>query len=113
MTAASGPVRLPEASFQGRLRLGVCPISWAPPFEPPWKRTLSPDVVRRLSAWCAELLPGVEVDVVEWVGADPRQPIHALVVGFPTSERSPVVLYRKTEELERHHLERAIREGGV
>jgi hypothetical protein len=58
--------------------------------------------------WCAGLLPEVAVDFVEWVGADPRQPIHALVVSFPSSHRPPVTLYMKVEDVERNHLAQAL-----
>lgn len=87
----------------------TCPLSFAPPFMPPWRRELPAHARRRLMAWCEELLPGAAADVVEWVGADPRQPIHAIVVSFPRSRRPPVVLYRKVDDVERHHLARALR----
>jgi len=88
--------------------LTACPLSFSPPFVRPWKRVLNADDRHRLLSWCARLLPEVEVDVVEWVGADPRHPIHALVVSFPSSHRAPVTLFMKIEDVALHHLARAL-----
>ena len=75
---------------------------------PPWRRALHPDTRRRLTSWCAELLPGVPVHIVEWAGADPRQPIHAVVLSFPSTDRSRVVFYEKSEDVTRSHLVEAL-----
>jgi len=88
-----------------------CPLPFEPPFLPPWQRPLGPDARRRLLDWCEEILPGVAVELVEWVGVDTRQPLHAVVVAFPGGDRLPVVLYLKAEDVERHHLLRALGSG--
>jgi hypothetical protein len=88
-----------------------CPLPFACPFLPPWRRSLGPDSRHRFIAWCDESLPGVAVEIVEWVGADTRQPLHAVVVAFPGSDRPPVVLYLKVEDIRRHHLVRALERG--
>lgn len=84
-----------------------CPLTYAPPFMPPWKRALCPDTEHRLRSWCEEL-SGESTHLVEWVGADPRQPIHAVVLSFPSTHRPRVVLYQKSEDLERRHLVAAL-----
>lgn len=88
--------------------LTTCPLSFSPPFVCPWRRALHPDDRHRLEVWCAALLPEVTIDVVEWVGADPRHPIHAVVVSFPSSHRPPITLYMKVEDVERRHLAEAL-----
>ncbi len=88
-----------------------CPLPSAPPFMPPWRRPLTADARHRLVAWCEELLPGVTVDIVEWAGADTRQPLHAVVVAFPESCRPPVVLYLKAEDVGRRRLVQALDSG--
>ena len=81
-----------------------CPLSWAPPFMPPVQRQLSVDMRRCFLTWFDELLPGVGVDLVEWVGSDIRQPLHALVVTFQSESWGPIVMARKVEEIGREHL---------
>ena len=79
-------------------------IPFAAPFMPPWRRPLDDDARHRLLAWCDALLPGERVHVVEWVGADTRQPSHAVVLSFPKSHRASVVLHHKLEAVRRQHL---------
>ena len=85
-----------------------CPISFTPPFVSPWRRALEAGARHRLMSWTEEVLPGADVDIVEWVGADPRHPIHAVVVSFPSSHRPPAVLYMKVEDVQRRHLHEAL-----
>ena len=85
----------------------VCPIAHAPPYTPPRSCPLPPALHRRLRRWCEEALPGVQVELAAWVGADLRQPPHALVVSF-VRRRPPVVLYRKPEDVTRLELLRAL-----
>lgn len=91
-----------------KLEQATCPLPFTPPFVHPWKRAL-PDAARqRLVSLFDGLLPGVSVDIVEWVGADPRHPIHAVVARFPSGCRPSVVLYLKSEDIERSHLVAAL-----
>ena len=85
-----------------------CPLTYGPPFMPPLKRGLEPEDRSRLMAWLDELLPGEPVDMVEWVGTDLRQPLHAVVIRFRLNNRPPIVLVRKVEEIERCHFVRAL-----
>lgn len=94
-----------------KLNLLPCPLPFGCPFFPPWRRPLTADARHRFLAWCDEILPGVAVAIVEWVGADTRQPLHAVVVAFPESDRPPVVLYLKVEDIRRHHLVQALGSG--
>lgn len=86
----------------------VCPLTWGAPFLPPWRRALTARARDRLETWCAELLPGVDVDVVEWVGADTRVPQHAVVVSFAAEDGPPAVIYVKAVDLRKDHLARAL-----
>lgn len=92
-------------------RLTRCPLPFAAPFMPPWRRPLTATARHRLIGWCEELLPGVVVDIVEWVSADTRQPLHVMVLSFPGSHRPPVVLHLKVEDVDRHHLVQAFGSG--
>lgn len=82
----------------------VCPLRYDPPFMPPFKRELEPEHRSRLMVWLEELLPGEPVDMVEWVGTDLRQPLHAVVIRLLSGKRPPIVLVHKVEEIERHHM---------
>ena len=84
------------------------PIVFAAPFMPPWQRPLSQETRHRLMAWLAELLPGVTVEIDEWEGADPRHPLHAVVVSFPDLARAPVVLPLIVDEIVRSDLVQAL-----
>lgn len=86
----------------------ACPLLFSPPFVHPWRRALHADSQQRLTSWLAELLPGVDADFIEWVGADPRHPIHAVVASFSSDCRPPITLYMKGEDIERHHLAQAL-----
>lgn len=90
---------------------GSCPISSAPPFTRPWRRATPPRLRRRLLAWCGEILPGGSVGLTEWAGADPRHPLHAVVLSFPEGSRPQVVLYRKAEDIDRPCLAEALAAG--
>ncbi len=83
------------------------PIPFTAPFVSPCQRPLEEGIKHRLLAWCDELASGVEVDIEEWVGADPRHPLHALVVSFRGNGRSPVVLHMKVDEVRRSDLVQA------
>lgn len=85
-----------------------CPISYTPPFGPPFRRELHGVIGRRLVGWCEALLPNETVEIVEWVGTDPQQPLHAVVVSFPLHQRPPVVLYMKVEDVRCHHLHQVL-----
>ena len=85
----------------------TCPLSFGPPFTAPRRRELHPDINLRLNTWFEELLPGVAVDIVEWIGVDLRHPLHAVVCSFRTDPRPAVVLILMVEEVERHHLVQA------
>jgi len=84
------------------------PIPFGVPFMPPRRRALTDEFQNRLLAWCDELVPGVTVDIEEWVGADPRQPLHAVVLSFPQDVRSSIVLRLKVDELARSMLAEAL-----
>ena len=84
------------------------PIPFAAPFIHPQRRALEPQDQRRLMGWCEALVPGVSVELEEWVGADAREPLHAVVVSFPHAERLPVVLRMKVEEVGRDDLRAAL-----
>ena len=75
------------------------PIHCGAPFMPPWKRPLSATSKHRLMTWCDELIPGVTVEIDHWVGADSRQPLHAVGVSFPKDVKPPIVVYRKVENM--------------
>ena len=78
--------------------------SFSVPFMPPWRRPVTGEIRQRLMAWCAELEPGVLVDIDEWVGADPRHPLHVVVFSFPRIDRRPVLLSLKVADVERSDL---------
>ena len=86
----------------------LSPLAFAPPFGPPQLKSLGADDAQRLSRWFDELLPGERLSFVEWVGTDPRQPLHAVVASFVTTRRPPIVIFHKLEELERRHVVEAL-----
>ena len=89
-------------------RVALCPLTAGAPFLSPRRRVLSPHTKDRLRGWCAELVPGVSVDIVEWVSPDPRHRPHAVVVAFPGSPRPSSVLYLKADDIARTHLAQAL-----
>ena len=74
----------------------------------PRRRPVARDTKDRLASWCDDLVPGVRVDIDEWVGADPRQPLHVVVVSFPQLDWPPVVLQLKVDEVQRIDLVQAL-----
>ena len=44
---------------------------------------------------CGNIGPEIE----EWIGADPRHPLHIVVVSFPESDRPSIRLTSKAEDL--------------
>lgn len=84
------------------------PMSAEPPFLPPYQRELQAEDLNRLQGWFGDLLPGVSVEVIEWVGADPRQPLHAVEASFCGAAIAPIVLVMKVEDIERCHLQDAL-----
>ena len=89
----------------------ACPLSFSPPFVQPWGRAMPLDTKRRLASWCAQVLPGIAVEFTEWVGADPRHPIHAVLVSFPSRARMPSTLQMKAEDIEPYHFVQALQGG--
>ena len=85
-----------------------CPLTYAPPFMAPFRRDLNRDDLQRLTGWLDELLPGEPASMVEWVGTDLRQPLHAVVMSFTMSTRPAIVLVMKVEEIARHHIAQAL-----
>ena len=84
------------------------PMSAEPPFLPPYQRELQAEDLNRLQGWFDDLLPGGSVEVIEWVGADPRQPLHAVEISFATASSSPIILVMKVEDIECSHLQDAL-----
>ncbi len=97
-----------ESGAVNSILAAPCPLTYAPPFMAPFKRDLDPEHGHRLTVWLDELLPGEPVAMVEWVGTDLRQPLHAVVVSFRLNNRPALVLVHKVEEIERRHLVQAI-----
>jgi hypothetical protein len=60
--------------------LDSCPLEARAPYGTPWRRVTDTDVHVRIREWLAELVPGVVFDMVEWVSADTRRPLHAVVI---------------------------------
>ena len=81
-----------------------CPLTYAPPFCAPLRRELKAPARDRILGWFEELVSHKDVNLIEWVGTDPRQPLHAVVASFPKSHRPPIVLALKVEEVSREHL---------
>ena len=97
-----------ESGVVNSILVAPCPLTYAPPFMAPFKRDLDPEDCHRFTVWLDELLPGEPVAMVEWVGTDLRQPLHAVVVSFRLNNRPALVLVRKVEEIERRHIVQAI-----
>ena len=89
----------------------LCPLASAPPFASPWRREVKQEAKGRLTVWFSELMPSVSVTLVEWVGADPRQPIHALVATFTNGYEKQVVIYSRVDDIKRYHVVRALSQG--
>ena len=89
----------------------LCPLTYGPPFMAPVQRELDTKDRLRLMAWLDDLLPAEPVDMIEWVGSDLRQPLHAVVVRFRLNNRPPLILVQKVAEIERRHLVQAIDES--
>jgi len=87
-----------------------CPLTYAPPFSAPVRRELQAPARDRILGWFEELLSHTDVILIEWVGADPRQPLHAVVASFPKSHQPTIVLTLKVEEVARHHIRAALNE---
>ena len=80
------------------------PIPFAAPFTSPWRSPLREETKQRLMSWCDELFPAVTVDINAWVGADPRNPLHVVVISFPQNDRPPIFVRRKVDEVSRADL---------
>ena len=99
----------------GDVKLSDCgpiassPLSYSPPFMAPFQRKLNTEDERRLVAWFESFFPGEPIELVEWVGTDLRQPLHAIVVRFLNNDRPSIVLKHKVDEIERHHVAQALR----
>ena len=84
-------------------------VSYGAPFLPPQRRPVAGDNRHRLLGWCSELLPGVVVEIEEWVGADCRQPLHTVLFSFPETSRPPLEVHAEAEKLTRSELVAALR----
>ncbi len=75
------------------------PIPYLVPFLPPRRGPVKGPMGQKLLSWCNTILPGVAVEIEEWIGADPRHPLHIVVVSFPESDRPSIRLTSKAEDL--------------
>ena len=83
-------------------------IPFETPFMPSRKRPMATQTRRRVMGWCAELIPDVTVEIEEWVGADPRHPLHTVIVTFSEIDRLPLALQVKVDEMRRSDLAQAL-----
>ena len=75
------------------------PIPFAALFTSPWQSPLREETRIRLMSWCDKLFPAMTVDINEWVGADPRHPLHTVVLSFPESDHPPIFVEAKVDEV--------------
>ena len=52
------------------------PIPYLAPFLPPRRGPVKGPMGQKLLSWYNTILPGVAVEIEEWIGADPRHPLH-------------------------------------
>lgn len=59
------------------------------------------NATRRCRRWCSPLLPEVAVEFSRWIGAEIRQPLHAVVVLHPNNPWPSLAVYDTVDDLRR------------